>query len=111
MRVVTLAASTSSGTPIFKRSSSTDSTGVIGKAHPEAAEEEVERVLFEVTGLSPAGLEESDCRGVTGTTLMGEGRTGVGVVVGCALRMFAAGRRVDGTSPVNCRASVSGEGT
>lgn len=59
MRVVTLAANTSSGTPIFNRSSSTESTGVMGKARPEVIDEDVERVLFEGTGLSPVEVDGS----------------------------------------------------
>ncbi len=51
----------------------------MGKARPEAADEEVERVLFEGKGLSPAGVVASGCQG---TLLEGGGLTGVGVV-GC----------------------------
>ena len=80
-RVVTLAASTSSGTPMFNRSSSTDSTGVVGKARPEGADDEVERVLFEGTGLRPARVEELGRDGRTGTILEGSGLMGVGGVV------------------------------
>ena len=82
MRVVTLAAITSSGTPIFIRSSSTESTGVMGKARPEATDEDVERVLFEGIGLSPVGADGSGCEGMTGTKLVGGGLMGVGGVVG-----------------------------
>ena len=43
--------------PMFNRSSSTDSTGVVGKVHPEVADDEVERVLVKGTGLRPARVE------------------------------------------------------
>jgi len=57
---------------------------VIGKARPEAADEEVERVLFERTGLSPTGVGGGGCEGMTGTKLVGGGLMGVGGVAGCA---------------------------
>jgi len=47
---ITLVASTSSGTPMFNRSSSTDSIGVVGKERREGADDKVERVLVEGTG-------------------------------------------------------------
>jgi hypothetical protein len=78
---VTLAVNTSFGTPMFNKSSSADSTGVIGKARPEAADEEVERVLFEEIGLSPARVGGSGCEGMMGSG----GLMGVEGVVGCAL--------------------------
>jgi len=74
-RVVTLAASTSSRTPMFNKSSSTDSPGAVGKVHPEGADEEVERVLFEGTGLRPARVEGLGREGRTGTVLVGSGLT------------------------------------
>ena len=77
--VVTLAASTSSGTPMFKRSSSTDSTGVVGKAHPKGADDENERVLVEGAGLRPARVEGVGREGRTGSILVGRRLMGVGV--------------------------------
>jgi len=87
-RVVTLAASASSGTSMFKRSSSTDPTGVVGKARPEGADDEVERVLFEGTGLRLATVEGVGREGRTGTILVGNGLMGVGGVAGCALSVY-----------------------
>ena len=82
--VVTLAASTFFGTPMFNRSSSTDSTGVVGKARPEGADDEVERVLFEGKGSRLATVEGVGREGRTGTIMVGSGLMGVGVA-GCAL--------------------------
>lgn len=70
---------------MFNRSSSIDSTGVMGKARPEAVDEEVERVLFEGIGLSPAEVDGSNCEGMRETKLVGGGLMGVGGVVGWAL--------------------------
>jgi len=87
----------------------------MGKARPEATDEDVERVLFEGTGLSSAGVEGSVCEGMTGTKLVGGGLMGVGGVVGCVLsvccivRMFIAGSKADETAPVRCCVSVSDE--
>ena len=83
--VVTLAASTSSGSPMFNRSSSTDSTGVVGKAHPEGVDDEVERVLVEGTGLRPARVEGLGCEGRTGSILVSSRLIGVGGMAGYAL--------------------------
>ena len=57
--------------PIFDRSSLTDSTGVVGEAHPEMADDEVESVLVEGTGLRPARVERLGCEGRTGSILVG----------------------------------------
>jgi hypothetical protein len=56
----------------------------MGKARPEAIDEDVERVLFEGAGLSPAGVDGRSCEGMKGTKLVDGGLMGVGVV-GCAL--------------------------
>lgn len=87
----------------------------MGNARPEAADEDVERVLFEGTGLSPVGVVWSGCEGMTETKLVGGGLMGVGGVVGCVLsaccivRMFIAGSKADETLPVSCCVSVSDE--
>ena len=83
--IVTLTASSSSGTPMFKRSSSTDSTGVVGKAHPEGADDENERVLVEGAGLRPVRVEGVGREGRMGSILVGRRLMGVGGVAGYAL--------------------------
>ena len=70
---------------MFNRSSSTDSTGVVGKTHPEGADDEVERVLVEGTGLRPARVEGLGHEGRTGSILGGSRPMGVGGVAGYAL--------------------------
>ena len=57
----------------------------MGKARPEATDEDVVRVLFEGTGLSPVGVDGRGCEGITGTKLVAGGLMGVGGVVGCVL--------------------------
>jgi len=56
---------------MLNRLSSTDSTGVVGEAHPEVADDEVERVLVEGTGLRPARVERLGCEGRMGSILVG----------------------------------------
>lgn len=57
----------------------------MGKARPEVADEEVESVLFERTGLSPARVDGSGCEGMKGTKLVGGGPMGIAELVVCDL--------------------------
>jgi len=90
---------------MFNRSSSIDST-VVGKARPEGADDEVERVLFEGKGMRLAMVEGVGHKGRTGTIMVGSRLMGVGV----AGFVVAVGGRADAISPVCCCASMSDKG-
>jgi len=70
---------------MFNSSLLTDSTGVVGKAHPEGADNKVERVLVEGTGLRLARVEGLGHKGRMGSLLQCSRLMGVGGVAGYAL--------------------------
>jgi len=85
---------------MLNKSSSTDSPGVVGKVHPEGADDEVESAVRRnrlETGLRPARVEGLGREGRTGIILVGSGLTGVGVA-GCAFsnRENVRGQRKSG---------------